>query len=202
MGGKVVEYRVEDYPNHVTPEYVSMFEEWFSVREGLVILHLDRGGSDPFKPLREGDPEVDAEEYLALLRRLRIALANAIYSDAIYITVAEGDLWGFPIDLLLASDYVGGEALLASRGYSHLLSGFTYGMFRGGHALLNLLYKGVTIDRLVGMGLLASIDSAEAYEKYDSLLLRKRVLREVFLRDYHHLLEIEETIVRRYFSLI
>ena len=148
MGGRVVEYRVEDYPNHVTPEYVSMFEEWFSVREGLVILHLDRGGSDPFKPLREGDPEIDAEEYLALLRR------------------------------------------------------FTYGMFRGGHALLNLLYRGVTIDRLVGMGLLASIDSAEAYEKYDSLLLRKRVLREVFLRDYHHLLEIEETIVRRYFSLI
>ncbi len=200
MGRDIVEYRLDRYPDRLDNQYVSMLEKWFSVEEGVVVIRLARGGSNPFRQLGSGDLDID--EYIGLLRRVRTAIANTIYSDAIYIAVVEGDLWGFPLDIVLASDYVGGEGFLESRGYSHLLGGIAYGMFRGGNTLLNLLGGGAYLNSLVRNGLLASIKSREALEKYDSLLLRKRVLREVFLRDYHHILEIEETIVRRYFSSI
>jgi len=200
LGEGFAEYRVAEYPAILTPDYVSMMEEIFSARRGVVIIRLEGGGSDPLGPLRGG--EVGIEEYIGLIRRLRTVLSNAVYSDAIYVSVVSDDLWGFPIDILLASDHVYGGGYLASRGYSHLISGFTYGFFRGGQALLNLLGMGVDLDRLVEMGMLSSVDPAGAYDAYEALLTRKRVLREVFLRDYHHLLEMEETVIRRYVSSI
>ncbi len=188
--GDNLEIRFKGYPESFDKDYIGELSQLSSGEAKLVIIKLPGGVSTPFTTGCEVDPES--------VNMVRNILSTLIFRDSIYVAFVEGDLTGHPLEILLASDYVVPRqgSWIGFGDYIPLASGYSYSMFKGGNQLLNMLIHGVEIGRLCASGLLRCREGIETLG-LESALALKAMDRERFLRDYQHLLRIEERIYRR-----
>ena len=154
-----------------------------------------------------GRPRYIDEDDLEFSLHMRRILTEFIYMDKIFVAFAPMESKDLVLEILLATDYIlypSGSIARLDPGYLPLNSGLTYIFFRGGAQLLNILYRGIEMDRLRDLGFI----DGEIYRwgeepnitdiiNYNEFLYKKLVLRERFLRDFHHYNSVEEALLER-----
>ncbi len=145
----------------------------------------------------------ESKEYEIFTKSLRDALIRFIYSDSIYIGYLKTDISNIETELLLAMDYIVYEdanVVGFDEEYMPVMGGLSYIFLRGGYSLLNLLYRKPPIVDLIEAGYLRGAKSSKFCLNdifMRRLLIHKKIIREIFVENFHHISEIEKDIIHR-----
>ena len=152
-------------------------------------------------------PKALDEEYRESSFHLRRLLSELIYHDKIYISMISGDILDQYTELIFSTDYllyIDNPTVRFTDKYYPLNSGLAYILFRGGTKLLNKLYIGIKSSALVEDGIIEGepyngedFDAIVKRLKNKNLIGRKAIYREIFVRDFHHYISIEDAMMDR-----
>jgi len=178
------------YPDELDDAYLWELRDSFEFDGEYCVVRLHGGGSNPLKKL-------SSPNFTELARDVRLSLVRNLFRDVIYIGEPMGNLYGHAVEILLSMDYVvhRWDVYLSLENYLPLLSGYSNIMFRGGTPLLNLLGKGMGLGELCWNGYFRCVDRLDI--DLSTALGVKGIERELYLRNYFHLLGVEDRILRR-----